>query len=365
MEHHSGDDDLTRACFTTACTGSDNFRTYTYDPVGNRLTEGAVAGTTTYSYNAADELTQTAGPAGTTTYTYDADGNELTGAGSTYTYNLAGEMTSSTVSRMTTSYWYDGDGNRIQASTGKNASQATQYVWDPTTPGVPQLAAELDGSSAAVRSYTYGLGQVAMAAGGKAYYYAHDGLGSVVNVTSSAGATEWTYDYLPYGGFRASTQNDRKAPANVLGFAGQLLDPTGLYYMRARQYDPATGRFTAVDPKAPPISKPCTATYAYAKDNPISRVDPTGAESQPAENCWQAQVAGAVGLVALAPIDALIGIANIVVAPSVLGELALLPADAAAVYATGYLATVVNLNQGGSVPCDQIELKNPANPFGG
>jgi hypothetical protein len=38
--------------------GSDPFIRWTYDGVGNRLTEARPAGTPNYSYNAADELTQ-------------------------------------------------------------------------------------------------------------------------------------------------------------------------------------------------------------------------------------------------------------------------------------------------------------------
>ncbi|MFB0535683.1 MAG: RHS repeat-associated core domain-containing protein [Anaerolineae bacterium] len=32
------------------------------------------------------------------------------------------------------------------------------------------------------------------------------------------------------------------------GFAGEMQDPTGLIYLRARWYDPATGRFLTRDP---------------------------------------------------------------------------------------------------------------------
>jgi len=65
-------DRLTEACFQSSCPGgSDPFIRWTYDAVGNRLTEARPSGTTSYTYNAADELTG----AGSTSYTYDSNGN--------------------------------------------------------------------------------------------------------------------------------------------------------------------------------------------------------------------------------------------------------------------------------------------------
>jgi len=63
------------------------------------------------------------------------------------------------------------------------------------------------------------------------------------------------------------------------------------------------------------------------------------------------------------PVDALVGLANIVALPSVIAELALLPADVAAVYATGYLTSIVQ--QAMRRPCEAIRPENPLNPFGG
>lgn len=46
--------------------------------------------------------------------------------------------------------------------------------------------------------------------------------------------------------------------------------------MRARDYDPATGRFTADDPVAIPAGMPYAAGYSYAFNNPLTGTDPTG-----------------------------------------------------------------------------------------
>ena len=59
-------------------SGSNSYNiTYTYDPVGNRLTEINGGARTTSTYNAANELTKTQVVAGVTTMTFDANGNLL------------------------------------------------------------------------------------------------------------------------------------------------------------------------------------------------------------------------------------------------------------------------------------------------
>jgi RHS repeat-associated protein len=56
-------------------------------------------------------------------------------------------------------------------------------------------------------------------------------------------------------------------------WAGQYQDPTtGLYYMRARWYDPATGEFLSVDPDF----NSTLDAYGYADENPLDNVDPSG-----------------------------------------------------------------------------------------
>jgi len=67
------------------------------------------------------------------------------------------------------------------------------------------------------------------------------------------------------------------APADPIGFAGELQDPaTGLYDLRARQYDTQTGRFLGTDPLPAAVMDPLIAAYVYADDLPTALVDPTG-----------------------------------------------------------------------------------------
>lgn len=88
--------------------------------------------------------------------------------------------------------------------------------------------------------------------------------------------TQWSFAYEPYGLTRSATKNDPLAPDNPLRFAGEYQDSTGLYHLRARQYDPASGRFLSTDPPARSRAVPAVSSYVYADDRPTAFVDPLG-----------------------------------------------------------------------------------------
>jgi RHS repeat-associated protein len=123
-----------------------------------------------------------------------------------------------------------------------------------------------------------------MFTGGVSYYYHYDALGSVRNVTSSTGVTQWTDTYEPYGAIRMETKNNNQAPTNFVKFTGEYNDPTGLYYLRARQYDPSVGRFLRPDANAAPSEDGFGSAYAYVGDQPTVLVDPTGMTSFPSDD---------------------------------------------------------------------------------
>jgi RHS repeat-associated protein len=53
----------------------------------------------------------------------------------------------------------------------------------------------------------------------------------------------------------------------------------GLYYLRARYYNPATGRFLSRDPEdGKPIDPKTLHKYLYAGGDPVNRIDPRGRE---------------------------------------------------------------------------------------
>jgi RHS repeat-associated protein len=270
-------DRITETCFQLLSCGlpTSPFIRWTYDGVGNRLTEARATGTTSYTYDNADRLL-TRGP---TSYSYDQNGNTTSIGLRTFSWDLENRLKSTTSGLTTITYSYNGDGKRLQASSGSQASDKTNYLWD-TSFGLPQIALERDGANALLRRYLYGMSRLSMYSGGASYYYNYDRLGSVANLTSSTGASQWTYAYEPFGTTRTETKNNNKAPTNLMKFAGELLEgSTSLYHLRARQYEPASGHFLTTDPLAPVLTDPPVAAYVYAKNRPGVLVDPSGLDS--------------------------------------------------------------------------------------
>lgn len=266
---------VSAVCYGAAVSGcpSANLITYSYDAVGNRVSQANAGTTTTYTYDADDELTQSTTGGTNSTYTYDANGNETSSGTTTFDFNLANQLTEADTPTTTVTYAYDGNGNRITKSA---AGTTTAYTWDENN-DLPQLATESQNGSV-VRSYVYGLGLFAMNSGGASYYLHTDELGSTLAVTDGVGNVETKYSYDPYGNVRNQTNVDPNAPTVALQFAGQLIDSeTGLYDMRARLYDPATGRFLSQDPDPPAPTTAAIVDYSYGADDPLAYTDPSGA----------------------------------------------------------------------------------------
>jgi RHS repeat-associated protein len=277
---------LTGSCYgvassATDCTSAANEISYAYDKVDNRTQQvrtGSVGntGTIAYSYNSADQLTQTNDGTNTVSYGYDANGNLSSRASDSFSSNLADELVSATVGGTSTSYGYDGDGRRLSSTISGGGD--LRFSWDPKADsGVPELALERDSSGNLVRRYLGGpLGAVSLTNGSGTFYYQHDPLGNVSDVTDASGAAQWSYSYEGYGGQRSAVNVSGTAPANPLRFEGEYLDSSGLYQLRARQYDPATGRFAALDPLENPYSAPYASAYGYADGRPTVLADPLG-----------------------------------------------------------------------------------------
>lgn len=239
---------------------------YDWDEVGNPTTGSAVV-------NSANRLTSMDGY----TFEYDADGNETrkygNGLDRRYHWNTLGQLVAvATVGGDSVTYAYGPGGGRVRKTVG---STVTEYIYDRGN-----LAAELDGSGSILRSYKYQSGMDSpikvQFATGAAYWYIREAANNVIGLMTDVGDVAQTYSYYPFGAYRDSTG----AVDQPLRFGSREWDDaSGLYYNRARWYDPDVdttrhvGRFISEDP----IRLAGGANlYAYAGDDPVNGVDPTG-----------------------------------------------------------------------------------------
>ena len=212
--------------------------------------------------------------------TYDQNGNVLSSGGKSFGYDAENHLISMNGSAV--SIVYDGDGNRVAKTVN---GVTTKYLVDYLNPtGYAQGIDELT-NGAVTRTYTYGLQRISQyqfVSSSNTWtpsFYGYEGFGNVRNLTSSAdnGAVTDTYDYDAFGNKINSTGT---TPNNYL-YRGEQFDPDlGLYYLRARYYNPQIGRFLSEDPIgfAGGINK-----YVYVSDAPMDFDDPFGTDKQ--ANC--------------------------------------------------------------------------------
>ena len=246
--------------------------TWSYDAVGNRVAQATPFGKTAYTYDASDRLLK----AGTRTFTYDADGNQISVSDSfaheqsLFTFDAANRLVGVSGSQQGL-FTYDGDGNRIRQTIGNTVHTYTNDV-AMRLPVVLQ-----DAVGGITNSYVYGLGLIERAGATSSDFYQYDGLGSVIGLTDKLGRPEVAYLYDAWGAFLLPSPS-----SNPFLFTGQALDPgTGLYYLRARYYDPSTGRFMSPDQVPFAAQQPLRSNrYVYSISNPIRYVDPSGRSAE-------------------------------------------------------------------------------------
>ncbi len=241
---------------------------YTYDANGNRLQVADHGTPTAYLTNNLDQYTQI----GTATYLYDADGNLLSkndgGQTWTYAYDHENQLVQAVTPDGTWTYEYDALGNRLAAV---HDGQRTEYLVDPT--GLGDVVGEYSGDGARQTHYAHGLGLAfRRSAGEPPAYYAFDALGNTSELTDSSGAVLNRYVYLPFGE-RVSTLEAVTNPFQYVGALGVMHDGNGLEFMRARYFEPTSGRFIHRDPLG--LNGELNL-YRYAHNDPVNQVDPSG-----------------------------------------------------------------------------------------
>ena len=100
--------------------------------------------------------------------------------------------------------------------------------------------------------------------------------GNMIAITDDTGAVAAKFLYTPFGEVIDSVIGNPACdiPIGFAGAFGVLREPNGLYYMNARFYDPAIGRFLSEDPLG--LGGGDLTLYSYAGNNPVVFVDPSG-----------------------------------------------------------------------------------------
>jgi RHS repeat-associated protein len=265
---HGRDQTYTYDTLNRVYTGSDNSHWgehYGYDNWGNMLSKTTVRGSGTQftvTANGNNELSN---------LTYDAAGNViLDQQGDHFAYDAEGRI----VTGGTGTYTYDGDGNRVVKVNGSG----TTLYWPSSVSGV------VDESNSTATAF----GRQIFVAGARVWsediagsgrFLFQDHLGSTRITASSAGAVKDDYDYRSFGDI--VTNYGTSPTDNHYVFTGYESDSSdnGTDYGQFRSLSLTLARFNRPDPylgSLDPTNPQTFNRYAYALNNPVVFIDPTG-----------------------------------------------------------------------------------------
>jgi RHS repeat-associated protein len=288
-----GGSGLSNEIFTYSSTynrSTDDGGSYTYDSVKQRLTE---------DYR--------------NFYFYDDNGNQIKKQDKTdlnkvtsYSYNSENQMTgfkvfdgSSPDPVKEVKYYYDVLGRRIQKSIVDHIASINSFTRTYAYSG-NEILMEYDENFHVLAHYNHsGLrtddiqgvtitssGVTAgLATTASSYRYLKDALGSITEIVDENADLVQKYDYSAYGKIIRifdSIGTDITANPTVktsFTFTGRESDSeSGLYYYRARFYDPTIGRFLQKDPHPGILADPLSIinSYIYTQNNPSMYTDPSG-----------------------------------------------------------------------------------------
>jgi RHS repeat-associated protein len=243
---------------------------YSYDSLGRRSqVSGSYAranlpsSMSSVSYNVANQITTWAG----TGVTYDLNGNIQNDGTNTYSWDFRNQLSAITGGN-TASFQYDGLRRRI----GKTINGiSTAFLYDGGN-----VIQELSGSTPTANLIT-GLRTdeiFARTDSAGARYFLSDALNNTLGLSNPTATVPTQYTYEPFG----NTSTTGSSSTNEFQYTGRENDGTGLYFYRARYYQPGFERFASEDPIG---FGGGTNLYGYVRNNPVNLFDPSGLKPRP------------------------------------------------------------------------------------
>lgn len=278
-------------------TGTTNTGTtsYIYDKNGNLVNDGV----SNYSYDYRNRL-------------IEARNINATGSLVSYTYDILGRRTSKTTATTRIDYLYAWDNaiQEITTSLKTRSSKTTDYIYGnwiddliAYNTDVASVAGSVDDQYdfciTRVLPYKddfikYGGGTIATKCTDlqtkydnmpkQLFYIVKDQIGSTIALMNSSGSAVQSYTYDAYGTpYIRTTASGSYSPLKTIKgisrlFTGREYDSEiGMYYYRARYYDPELGRFISRDPIG---MRDDVNLYGYVGENPVRFTDPMGKEKK-------------------------------------------------------------------------------------
>ncbi len=246
---------------------------YSYDPAGNRTSRIQAGNKEIYRYNSRNQLTELISDNKSIGYSYDFAGNlaeenySSATEGSSkiqYIYDSYNQNTEVKGSSFRQKNSYDAEGYRCRLEENE---KVTNFVYRGG-----MLLGEKSEENELKQSYVLGNEYIGLISETEkestVRYYVTDEQGSLRYVLNGNGEVESYYQYDAFGETVIQEGNQSR-----LRYNSQIWEElSGLYYLRARYYNPRTGRFTQEDV----IYNDGLNLYAYCNSNPVIYSDPSG-----------------------------------------------------------------------------------------
>ena len=197
-------------------------------------------------------------------------------------------------------YSYDAENRRIQTNiTNNGTTNQVSYIYAGSQSVGEVRNQQLSHSLMTGLQMDEHIARIALNQGAtpQVKTYLTDALGSVIATAKADQSLEVGYAFSPYGQTqKVGVENQIAGSENSTQYTGRENDNNGLYFYRARYYDPILKRFISEDPigLAGGIN-----LHAYVGGNPVLNSDPTGlyikglhnsiAYTQAQETCLQSQ----------------------------------------------------------------------------